>query len=346
MSEFLIKTIELPLAKDEYEHLYGISVERPRTDSLEQILFDQRAQVVAKNGLARQLGITPLDKVVVYAPEFVLKEAPTKEQIKQFNDDNTQTVAAYTVGIQRDLEQVPIVESREKLLHLPELFTSYDIPAGFSDTAFHEACGEWAGKPRQYWAREQFAKRLLVMGDILKSQGLELYFEDAFRPLGVQEGLFKRRVAWTKNDHPEWTSEQVIQEAKSKTAVKPRLASHKGAAAVDARLRSISTGEILDFGHNYPDGGALVFPQTTFITESQWLHRQTFQSAAGLSGLTLYVGEDWHVSYGDNLASIDFDGRVRKEYIAKYGPIKDFDRQTGEISRYYSNEEIDRTFDF
>ena len=111
-------------------------------------------------------------------------------------------------------------------------------------------------------------------------------------------------------------------------------------------MRSISTGELLDFGHDYPDGGALVFPQTTFVTEQQWLHRQTFQSAAGLSGLTLYVGEDWHVSYGDNLASIDFDGRVQKEYTAKYGPIKDFDRQTGEISRYYSSEEIDRTFDF
>lgn len=346
MPEFHIKTIELPLPPVQYTERYGVEIESVRQQDLLTMINELYVQSVASHGLARQMGIAPLDNIVSFSPSFVLTGAPSAEQIKLFNADHTQTVAEYAVATQRALETVPIIESWEGLVYLPGLLEEYEVSATFSDTPFHEACGDWAGKPRQYWARESFARRLVAMGSLLNTQGLELHFEDAFRPVGVQEGLFKRRIDWTRADHPEWTDAQVIQEAMSKTAVKPRLASHKGGAAVDARMRDMNSKNILDFGHNYPDGGALVFPQTTFITRDQWLNRQQFQVAAGLSGLTLYVGEDWHVSYGDNLASLDSNGQVQPGYTAQYGPIKDFDRQTGQISRYYKDDEIDRTFDF
>ncbi|MBC7565039.1 hypothetical protein H7100_02290 [Candidatus Saccharibacteria bacterium] len=346
MTEFHIKMIELPAPKDEYESSYGVVTENAPIAELTEMIHRLHAEAIAMNGLVQQLGIAPLEEITAYAPARLLTEVPSDQQVKQYNNDHTQSVAAYVVAIQQELETVPIAESDERFVYLPDIFKDHDVAVEFSESTFHEACGKWAGKPREYWARESFATRLVVMGALLNTQRNALFFEDAFRPVGVQEGLFKRRVAWTRADHPDWTNDQIIQEAKSKTAVKPRLASHKAGAAVDARLKDLETGNILDFGHNYPDGGALVFPQTTFITKEQWLNRQRFQIAAGLSGLMLYVGEDWHISYGDNLASLAPDGHVDKNYVAKYGPIKDFDRQTGEISQHYIGNEIDTTFDF
>ena len=116
---------------------------------------------------------------------------------------------------------------------------------------------------------------------------------------------------------------------------------------MDATVRTMDGGE-MSFGHNYPDGGALVFSRSPFITPDQWLNRQIFQVAASLSGTTLYPGEDWHVSYGDNLASLDNNGNIMTEYVAKYGPLKGFDMKTGEVrdTDLYSSDEIDKTFEY
>ena len=202
-------------------------------------------------------------------------------------------------------------------------------------------------KDRVFWARETFTHRLAALGHALNEIGLQLHFEDAFRPVGVQEGLFKRRIEWTKRDYPDWSDERIVQEAMSKTAVRPRLASHKAGAAVDARIRSVADGQIQDFGHDYPDGGAIVFPKTPFITQEQWFNRQLFHIGSQMCGLTLYVGEDWHVSFGDNLASLQ-NGNVDPEYIAQYGPIKAFDANAGkgEIIEIYKDNELDDVFDF
>lgn len=68
------------------------------------------------------------------------------------------------------------------------------------------------------------------------------------------------------------------------------------------------------------------------------------QVAAGLSDLTLYAGEDWHLSYGDNLASRDMGNNVRPGYFAAYGPIRNFDRTTGRITDVYLADAIDQSF--
>ncbi|HSX32778.1 MAG TPA: M15 family metallopeptidase [Candidatus Saccharimonadales bacterium] len=333
----------------EYAEQYGVAfVEPARAERMEVGRMCGRL-LHTRQGLSdtyTRLGVTLSKPAVFYTPDLVLAEPPTPQQISQINEQETAAVARYCVNVQADLAQVPIAESCEPMVHLPTLFSDVHTPISFSEAPFHTACGDWAGKDREFWVREGVAYRLLLMADLLLSQNAQLHIEDAFRPVGVQEGLFKRRVDWTVRDHPEWTDEAIIAEAQSKTAVKPRLASHKGGAAIDARLRDLTTGELLDFGHNYPDGGALVFPRTPFITAEQWRNRQLFQVAAGLSDLTLYVGEDWHVSYGDNLASLSERGFVRPDYVARYGPIKDFDRTTGQITATYTEGEMDQVFDY
>lgn len=326
----------------ELEERYGVRFVAPEQDQLDG--FADTCETLA--GALESVGGVALRSkpVVVYEPQVFLAEPLSTAQTAAINEAETPRIAAYCVGVQDRLAAVPISETGDPMVHLPTAFSAGGIEAGFSDTTFHAACGEWAGKPREFWSRSGLAQRLLVLGSLASIAGSSPHFEDAFRPVGVQEGLFQRRVAWTVRDHPEWDDEHVVAEARSKTAVTPRLASHKGGAAVDLRLRDRSTGEILDFGHNYPDGGALVFPRSPFLTAEQWRNRQLLQVVAGLSGLTLYVGEDWHVSYGDNLASLDERARVQPGYVASYGPVKDFDRATGAITEVYAENELDTVF--
>ena len=338
-----------PVDTQTYYNKYGVEFVEPTPEQLTG--FDQTCDTLLEkreylSGLCADFGITATKRAVLYEPAAFLAVPPTPEQVVAINSLETPNVARYSVGVQVELAKVPIEESGERMVHLPTAFSEADVPATFSTVPFHVACGEWAGKQREFWTRKGFANRLVIMGKLLGAAGAQLHFEDAFRPVGVQEGLFQRRVEWTRRDHSDWDEEQIITEAQSKTAVKPKLASHKGGAAVDARIRDNQSGELLDFGHNYPDGGALVFPRTPFVTANQWRNRQLFQVAAGLSDLTLYVGEDWHVSYGDNLASLDENGKVRPYYVAQYGPIKEFDRTTGAITTTYTDVEADLVFDY
>lgn len=269
---------------------------------------------------------------------------PAQRQL--VDDQETAAVADYCLSVQAEVARVPIEEDGERMVHLPTMFEAAGVRATYSHLPFHQACGAWAGKQREFSVRESFAHRLQLFGLLLNALELALHVEDAFRPVGVQEGLFARRMAWIREQHPDWTSAQMLDEARSKTAATPRLASHKAGAALDGRAADMHTGRPLDIGHDYPDGGAIVFPASPFVTADQWANRQLFQVAAGLSDLTLYVGEDWHVSYGDNLAALDASARVRPDYVARYGPIKGFARHSegGRLLAVYGPDELDRTF--
>ncbi len=279
-------------------------------------------------------------KAVVFEPSHVLARPMTAAQVCSVNESETPKVADYCAMVQSQIAKVPILESGEPLQNLRTLLGG---TASFSKHRFPTGSGEWSNKPQEFWARQSFALRLQLMSRMLEVDDLKLHFIEAFRPPGVQEAMFARRMHTTRQAHPAWSDEQVLAEAKSKTASTPRLASHKGGAAVDVWLQD-EQANMLDFGHIYPDGGAIVAPRTPFLTVEQWMNRQILQVTAGLAGLTTYVGEDWHVSFGDNLASLDTNDQVRPDYVARFGPVRNFNRLTGELLDVYATEELDVTF--
>jgi len=266
-----------------------------------------------------------------------LKEPPTSAQREAIDAGETIALAAVSVAQQDEIARVPIQENREPLVCLRELDEAHSLGWDFSEKGFHPACGDWAGKPRVFRVRAGLAERLRAMTKRLYRINLSLFFEDAFRPVGVQEGLLKRRLNWVKEQHPDWNTDQIITEVRSKTAVTPRLASHKSGAAVDVRLRSEETGEFLDIGHAYAEGGALVQLDSPFVTQQQWQNRQLLYAVARLESVAMYPGEDWHLSYGDNLAGWVY----QHTQPAPYGPIKSYDETTGEIGETYQPDELD-----
>jgi len=276
-------------------------------------------------------------------PEFFLVKPLSEEQRRVVDAKLANFYAQRSVSQQEVIATVPIEESFERMVFLPSLFQEAGIPLSLSDLPFNKACGEWADRPRVFWVRESMAKRLVVLADALSKAGLFFHVEDAFRPVGVQEGLFKRRVDWILNEHPDWNWEAVLTEAKSKTAVTPRLASHKSGAAIDITLRRISDGSPLDLGNKYPEGGALVAIDCPFVTLEQWQTRQIFANSFRMAGFSIYPGEDWHASFDDNLAGV-VGNTIIEGYRARYGPIKEFSRDTGEILEVYDKNEYDKVF--
>jgi len=304
-------------------------------DMLEKTLSNVRRR------LCNSFGQVPNFEIVV--PDFFLTKPLSEEQRRLVDNSLSGFYAERSVAQQEIIATVPIKESSEKMVSLPTLFQKFSLPLSLSDLPFNKACGEWAGKPRVFWVRESMAERLVKLAEAMSHVGLLFHIEDAFRPVGVQEGLFRRRVDWITTEHPDWDWQRVITEAKSKTAVSPRLASHKSGAAIDITLRKISDSLPLDLGNKYPEGGALVAIDCPFVTAEQWQTRQIFIKSFKMAGFSIYFGEDWHASYQDNLAGVS-DNTPVEGYIAKYGPIKNFSLNTGEIIEIYDEKEYDTVF--
>jgi D-alanyl-D-alanine dipeptidase len=268
-----------------------------------------------------------------------LSEPLSDEAVKRVNASETLVSAKDAEDFQRSVALTDIQESHEKLVDLRKK----DMAWTFTDARYHEACGPWAGKEKLFLVRESVATRLSRLATLLSRIDVGMHFEDGFRPLGVQEGLFARRIAMARDTHPEWSDEELVLEARSKTAYTPRFAAHKAGAAVDVRLFDIGTGNFHDIGHAYPDGGEIVRLNTEFVTQHQWSNRKILEHLAKASGLSMYPYEDWHLCYGDATAAV-VDSNGQPPFAAKYGPVKTYDATTGEVLEVYDQEELDAVF--
>jgi len=339
----LIIRSTIPIEAEKYRNLYGldfVEADLPRINILSDSISKMIASVEeCKRTVELFSLIDTSGRVIFEVPDFFLEKPLEPDQKIVIDTSESEKVASLSVDMQDRLLGVPIDECYQPLVDLRRILSDR---ASFSAVPFHEACGEWAGLERQFWVRQDFASRLVLMAEVLGDQDIAIHFEDGFRPLGVQEGLFKRRIEAVKANFPNYTEEQILREARSKTAITPRLASHKAGAAVDVRL--LRNGKLDDIGHEYAEGGALVYLKSPFVTQEQWQNRQTLVIAASLCGLTMYIGEDWHLSYGDNLASLNDDLTPEPGYVAQYGPIKRIDHRSGQIMEVYSEGDIDNIF--
>ncbi len=278
----------------------------------------------------RSLGVDPCRTEIDFPETLLVKELSSEQ--KKVLEQLLGTISAHrSVAHQNLIKTIEIIESNERMIDLRTLFSDQNIDVVFSDKGYSEACGEWAGKPRLFWMRETAARRVLIMAKILNTMGYIMRIEDCYRPVGVQEGLFSRRIKWILDETPEIDPNELLIQAMSKTAVTPRLASHKAGAAIDFTILS-NNYTPLNIGNVYPEGGAVVAIDYPFLTREQWVNRQFFKALVLMNGGSVYMGEDWHASFGDNLCGIDCTGNIKEGYVAMYGPLSDFDLSSGVVT--------------
>lgn len=261
-------------------------------------------------------------------PRLVLSSDLSKEQRLALE---AYYVPRYAAALEQDeqaREAMNFDECGERMVDLRALAAKDAIRIMWSSAPFNAACGEFAGKPRIFWAREAVAECFMRLSRAYNFIGLTPHVEDAYRPPAVQEGLFRRRVKLVRKENPSLEAEQVLLEVYAKTARAPYRAAHMAGAAIDFTLRE-ADGQPLDLGNPYPTGGAAAVLWFPYVTWAQYRTRALFAEVSRMAGLQPYPGEDWHVSKGDGLAAI-MEGEKRVRYCA----LRDFNRASGEIVPY------------
>ncbi len=263
----------------------------------------------------------------------ILVDAPTESQRKMLGDMLNVPYGNYFMNLQDGLRPINIQEAGDRMVNLQTVLPENGVKTSFSQAPINEFGGEWAGKPKVFWVRERVAEKLIKAGSAYNKIGLVPHFEDAFRPYGVQEGLFQTVVNRIVSEKGNISDGQLLAEARSMVAISPWISGHKAGASVDMTLKSIE-GNSLDLGHPYLALGAQVAIDYPFVTWEQYRTRQIFAKVSEMAELTVYPGEDWHVSWGDNSADIMRPIEEKNNLVTQYGPIKSFDSKSGEIEPY------------
>ena len=239
---------------------------KPFSEELFGVTMGDRLEAAGLGDVAHRLAIAG-------ARKHFLAKSLTPAQLASVNNKEGMVVAEEAAEFQKRVALVKVEESFEGLNNLRETDGIDKLAWTFTDTKYHAASGNWAGKDRLFWTRKQVTDGILEVGRDLKTAEFGVHFEDGYRPLGVQEGLYRRRYTMTKDQNPDWSEEQIMLETRAKTAYTPKFAAHKGGAAVDMRVRDLKTGELIDIGHGYPDGGAIVALESPIVTQEQWQNR-------------------------------------------------------------------------
>lgn len=275
--------------------------------------------------VARSLGA---GAVFPPSPEVLLARELAREQRESLD---RYYLPLYSKALEDDeapRERMIYQECQEPMVNLQAMAEQLGVKIFWSSRPFAAACGEYAGKPRIYWARQTVARLFMNAVRGFNAIGLAPYVEDGYRPPAVQAGLFRARVQAVRQGYPFLSDEEVLREARAKTACAPYHAAHMGGAAIDFTLRDFE-GQPLDLGNPYPTGGAATVLCFPYVTWQQFRTRQLFACISTMAGLAPYPGEDWHVSYGDSLAALNHG-----ESVVRFGPLRDFDRSSGAVIPY------------
>lgn len=150
-----------------------------------------------------------------------------------------------------------------------------------------------------------------------------LLFE-GLRDLGTQKMLFEKKLEEILLSHPDMTIEMAEKEtAKWVSPVKNNTPVHSTGAAVDIRLWDNKNSCFLDMGPFGVIWGDSQFAPTFSegITDTQKINRLYCLMAAERAGLTNYVYEWWHFSFGDRY-DIYWKDQNGQEKIALYGSVQ------------------------
>ncbi len=298
----------------------GLEFVRPEPDQIKALEYEIGC-------VATELGKSAPELLL---PEQGLLSSPLDSRQMAYLDKMLDPVYGnFFTAMQDGVRGLKIHETNEKMASVYVAFNEAGVQASFSELPINEYGGIYAGQPKIFYARETVVRMHVDAARALGSIGINLQFEDAFRPQSVQEGLFQMAINLAALACPKLSPEEIITQARSKVAVTPFFAGHKGGAATDLSLIERKTGQRLDNGHEYLHLGSCVVLDFPYLTYEQLRARKLFEVTMKLAGMDVYPGEDWHTSFGDIGAAMASGDP--SSYIVQYGPIKDFDRTTGEV---------------
>lgn len=218
--------------------------------------------------------------------------------------------------------QIPIVESGEPLLPIPEGTFARQVPHAY------EALGAPYGEVSPYFVREQVLAALLNAQQVLEQQqpDWQIFIFDAYRPVAVQEFMvnhaFEEALAQADLRRDQLTSaqEQQLWEQVMEIWALPSLdpktpPPHSTGGAVDVTLYDRNTRQPVDMGSPIDELSARSQPSYfTHLAHDPTLsaaertaariadeHRQLLHQVMTAAGFQRHLGEWWHFCLGDQM---------------------------------------------
>ncbi|MBU6388957.1 D-alanyl-D-alanine carboxypeptidase family protein [Patescibacteria group bacterium] len=155
--------------------------------------------------------------------------------------------------------------------------------------------------PRTHLIRQSVAEMLLAAAETLPV-GWRLSVAEGYRPMNIQRAMYQSALHEVKTEHPDWNDRQVMTEAGRRSAPPdaPTPPPHTTGGAVDLEIIDQS-GQTLDFSSPFSrTDWRQAAPGSPGLTEEAIANRKLLRNLLEPTGLTNYVDEWWHWSYGDN----------------------------------------------
>ncbi|NRQ35951.1 dipeptidase [Nonomuraea sp. NN258] len=150
-------------------------------------------------------------------------------------------------------------------------------------------------------------------------QGYRLVVVEGYRPPELQESYFAERVAFLREQHPDWPAARAHREA-SRYISPPEVAPHTTGGAVDLTLRG-PDGRLCWMGTEVnatpEDSQEACYTDAANISHEAAANRARLRAAMARAGFVNYPTEWWHWSTGDRYWAF-----TAGEALAHYGPLR------------------------
>ena len=149
--------------------------------------------------------------------------------------------------------------------------------------------------------RKRVAEMLAEAAESLPP-GIDLVIIEGFRPMSNQQFMYNEIKTEFARRHPEWNKSTLMRMTNTLSAPPddPCPPPHITGGAVDLTLIKTSTNEWLDMTSPFEMDETSAPGDTKGLSEEARKNRDLLSDALEKTGLTNYLGEWWHWSYGDS----------------------------------------------
>jgi D-alanyl-D-alanine dipeptidase len=155
--------------------------------------------------------------------------------------------------------------------------------------------------PRTPNVRKTVAEKLAMAADSLPA-GIVLVIVQGFRPLAQQRFLYEEVKKRFVEEHPDW-SRATLHRIVNTLCAPPEdrcPPPHSTGGAVDVALRELMSAENMDMVSPYEFNEKSAPTAVKGLSETAATNRKLLVDALSSTGLTNYIGEWWHWSWGDS----------------------------------------------
>ncbi len=166
---------------------------------------------------------------------------------------------------------------------------------------FAEKHPKFEGMPRTPKVRKRVAEMLAEAADSLP-HGTDIVIIEGFRPMHQQQFMYGEIKKEFAEKHPEWNKSTLIRITNTMSAPPddPCPPPHTTGGAVDFSLIQMPSREWLDMTSPFEMDEISAPSDTKGLSEEAQKNRRLLFDTLEKTGLTNYIGEWWHWSYGDS----------------------------------------------